>query len=574
MSIEIHYLQESNILIFLLQVLLLLGFSRIFGEVLRRFHQPSFPAEILVGIILGPTILGNYFPQIHTVLFPSDIVQQSMLETVSWLGVFFLLLQTGLEIDFSSAWRQRGDALKIAIIDIIIPMCLSFVLSYIFADQFVPNVTQKVGFAFFMAITMTISALPVAARALQDLKLLKTEMGFLIMSALSVNDIIGWLIFTLVLGFFTQARIDIVHILSIVFFTLGFAIICMAWGRHFANFMISYFKKAKMPEPGSSLTFICVLGLFCGTLTQLIGIHALFGFFLAGIMAGEAKALSERTRQIISQIVFSIFIPLFFANIGLRVNFFDGFDIRIVAFVSIIGIIGRFSGAWLGARLTKTHPENWLPIAIAHTPGGAMEIVIALLALEKGLINQSVFIAIIIGAILSTLIYGPWLAWAIRRRKKISILEFFTKNLVTPDLKAETRNQAIQELCGYIGEDDSTDTQEIIDLVLAREEKMGTAFEDMIAVPHARIPSLKRPIIAFGRSMTGLDWNSPDGKPTHFIYLILVPEHMPDIHVQILQNIATAMSLEEATADLIHAEDRQDLWEVIRKIFTNYHLKQ
>lgn len=570
---EFHYLQEHHILIFLLQIFILLGLSRVLGEIFRRFHQPPFPAEILVGILLGPTILGQYFPQIQSFLFPPDIVQQTMLETVSWFGVFFLLLQTGLEIDFSSAWRQRGDALKIAIIDVIVPMLIAFFPCFLLADAYLVNPEQKLGFALFIATAMTISDLPIAARALQDLKLLKTEMGFLIMSALSVNDIIGWLIFTLVLGFFTQDNLNLSSIFIILSSTIGFSVIAMTWGRNFANFMINYFKRAKMPEPGSSLTFIFLLGLCGGAFTQWVGIHALFGFFIAGIMAGEARALSEKTRQIISQIVFSIFVPLFFSNIGLRINFIENFDLLILTFIIVIGILGRFIGAWLGCKLTKTRKENHLPIAIAHTPGGAMGIVVGLLAIENGLITQKVFIAIVVGAILSSIIYGPWLTWAIRRRKKISILEFFSRRLVLANIKANTRNDAIRELCELAAEEDTIDSQDIVDRVLSREERMGTALEDMVAVPHARIPTLRRPIIAFGRSPSGLDWNSPDGLPTHFIFLILVPEHMPDIHVQILQTLAKAMTPQKMAMGLMHATDRQALWEILEQSLTDYHLK-
>jgi len=178
------YLQESHILTFLLQILLLLGLSRALGEVFRRCHQPAFPAEILVGIFLGPTILGRYFPGVETFLFPSDAIQHAMLETVSWLGVFFLLLQTGLEIDFSKAWRQKSDALKIALTGIAVPFLLAFFSCLFLAGAYVDQSQSRLGFALFIATAMTISGMPTAARALHDLKLLKTNMGFLIMSAL------------------------------------------------------------------------------------------------------------------------------------------------------------------------------------------------------------------------------------------------------------------------------------------------------------------------------------------------------------------------------------------------------
>ncbi len=110
-----HLINEQNIFLFLVQLFILLGLARGLGELFRRWKQPALTAEILVGIVLGPSILGRFFPSVHGVIFPPDPVQQNMIETVGWLGVLFLLLETGLEVDFSSAWRQRGDALKIAL---------------------------------------------------------------------------------------------------------------------------------------------------------------------------------------------------------------------------------------------------------------------------------------------------------------------------------------------------------------------------------------------------------------------------------------------------------------------------
>ncbi len=258
-----------------------------------------------------------------------------------------------------------------------------------------------------MATVMTISAMPVAARALHDLNISKTDMGFLIMSALSVNDIIGWLLFTMVLGFFTQSDLELTKTLVIFGATAGFTVLCLTVGRWFANAAISQIRRREMPEPATSLTFISLLGVLCGAITQRIGIHALFGFFIAGVMAGQARALSERTRQVISQMVYALFVPIFFAGIGLRIDFLTHFDPFLVVFIMVIGIGGRFLGAWLGVSLTQLPRDDRMPISVAHTPGGAMEVVIGLLALQFGLITQPVFVAIVFGAVFSSIILGP-----------------------------------------------------------------------------------------------------------------------------------------------------------------------
>ncbi len=178
-----HLLSEHNILIFLVQVFLLLGISRVMGELFRLWKQPAITAEILTGVLLGPTIFGRFIPSLYRSVFPADAVQQYMLETVAWFGLLFFLLESGLKMDFSSAWRHRGKALVIAITDIVVPMALGFFLSYLIPDRYLIDPHKRLMFSFFMATVLTISAMPITIRTLADLNLVKTDLGFLIMSA-------------------------------------------------------------------------------------------------------------------------------------------------------------------------------------------------------------------------------------------------------------------------------------------------------------------------------------------------------------------------------------------------------
>ncbi len=317
-----HYLAEHHIFVFLLQVLVLLGCARGLGEFLRRWKQPALMGELLVGVVLGPTILGRFLPGAHQALFPPDAIQQAMLETAAWIGVLFLLLEVGLEIDFSIAWRQRGNAVVIALSDIVVPMIVAFLAVVFLPARYMVDPDQRIVFALFMATVMTISAMPVAARVLQDLNLLKAELGFLVMSALTVNDIIGWALFTILLGVFTQQATSFGAIGFVMAVTIGFTALAFTVGRRMSTRLFDAVKARDMPEPATSLTITVLLGLACGAFTQWIGIHALFGFFIAGVVAGEARGLSEKTRGVISQMVHSLFVPLFFANIGLKIDFF------------------------------------------------------------------------------------------------------------------------------------------------------------------------------------------------------------------------------------------------------------
>jgi Kef-type K+ transport system membrane component KefB/mannitol/fructose-specific phosphotransferase system IIA component (Ntr-type) len=564
-----YYFTEENIFIFLIQVFLLLGSARILGEVFRKCKQPALTAEIIVGIALGPTILGRFLPNLYQAIFPANSTQQNMLETVAWLGLLFFLLETGLKMDFSSAWRHRGKALVIALTDIVFPMTIAFTASMFLPSTYLVDPEQRIFFALFMAVVMTISAMPITIRALSDLDLSKTDLGFLIMSALSVNEII----FTFILRLFIPMNLGLGGIAASLLAIIGFIIVCLTIGRKFTDFIIAKIRKYDLPEPGSSLTYICLLGMFCGAVFQKLGIHALIGFFIAGIMAGEAKALPERTRQVISQMVYAMFIPLFFTGIGLKMDFFRSFDIVLVLFVSVIGILGKFIGAWFGAKFAKVSNEDILPVAIAHIPGGSMEIVIGILALHYRLINEPVFVAIVFGAVVSSSLLGPWLKYAVNRRKEIKILEYFSRSNVIFNLHATDTNNAIRELSAVVSEQHAMPNLDTLYYAVSQREKsMGTAVEKGLVLPHARIQALIKPVVAFGRSEIGIDWDSPDGNPSHFIFLILTPKDNDWAQVQILRIIAKTIDREELRKSILKANDPKALWDILEEAFTDHHI--
>ena len=152
--------------------------ARGFGEVLRHWGHPPVIGEILVGLLLGPTLLGRLFPELYQTLFPPDPIQYTMLETVSWFGVLLLLLETGLEIDVSAAWQQRASALRIGIIGVIVPLGVGFLLSLLLPDAYLAMPDQRVTFALFLGTTMAISAMVIIARVLHDLDLVKSDLGY------------------------------------------------------------------------------------------------------------------------------------------------------------------------------------------------------------------------------------------------------------------------------------------------------------------------------------------------------------------------------------------------------------
>ena len=550
-----HYLDESMILVFLVQVVLLLSFSRAAGLLLRRIGQPAISGEILVGILLGPTLFGRLLPGLHAQVFPPDAMQQNMLETVAWLGILFFLLDAGLDTNLTAALRQRRDALTITLADLILPMVIAFIPVWFLPQSYIGPGGSRLLFTLFIATIMTISALPVTARILQDLGIYRSDASLLTMCALTINDIAGWLVFAVILGFATGGHMSLVRIPLILAATAAFTLFCFTVGRSMTDRALRGINRHQLPQPGTSLTLIFILGMVGGAVTLAIGIHALFGFFIAGIMAGESRHLSEKTRQTISQLVRALLVPLFFASIGLKIDFLKELDLPLTALMLGIGIAGRFAGAWVGVSLTSHPKTNRHLIAAAHTPGGEMQIVIGILAVEYAVISPPVFVSIVLGAVLSSVLVGPWMKIALKRGRQSSPAAALDASSMLPSLAAGSRDEAIRALCARAGA--GLDPEALAAAVLRREELMGTALGYGVAVPHARMAEIATARLGFARAPAGIEWNAPDGLPVRFIFLLLTPAGEDESQLHLLRSIAKTMRCSENRDRLLAAPDSE-----------------
>lgn len=233
--------------------------------------------------------------------------------------------------------------------------------------------------------------------------------------------------------------------------------------------------------------------------------------------------------------------------------------------MTVVSIVGKFVGARLGTLGTTLSRDDRLSIGIAFTPGGITEIILAKVALENKIFTEPVFVAIVVSAIASVLFVGPVLLWSIQRRKEIRILEFFLRRAVIPNLRATTRDEAIQELCATVADHNSTlDRETLTAAVRAREDLMGTGVGNGVAIPHARLVTLPKPVLTFGRSVHGVEWDAPDGLPAHFIFLLLTPVVDEGLQLQSLAALARGLSNESARAQLTQANTSQEVWQALQ----------
>lgn len=411
----VHYLDESHILLFLVQVLVLLGSARTLGALCEEFKVPALAGEILAGVALGPTLFGRVAPELQSWLFPAEHTQSTMLETGSWLGVFFLLLSSGFHVDVAQALKSGRAAFSIGIVGVLVPIAIGLPVFWFFDAELRGASATQLTFALFIAVAGSITAISVVARAMGDLGLSKTKEGALALSACAINDVFGWFLFTIVMSLVSAHAVSVGELAWTSLGIVGFVVITVGVGAKLLTIAVRRVERTSLAQPAATQTLVVSAGLLCGAVTQWLGIHAILGFFLAGTMAGSSKAVTEELRGSLSDTLHAIFVPLFFATLGLKIDFLSGIQLLPTLLFCAVAVGGKFIGAWIGSRIGKLDAPTSTLMGIIFTPGGAMEIVVATLALELQLIGQTVFVAIVFAALLSSIIAGPLMGWQARK---------------------------------------------------------------------------------------------------------------------------------------------------------------
>jgi len=554
---------EAQLLLFLTQVLIVLAAARILGEVFRAFDQPPLAGEILAGLLLGKTVFGQIAPGAFEALFPEDPTQLALFDVTAQIGILFLLLVIGLEVDVASAWRLRKQSFSVAVAGVLIPLALGTGVAWLAYDGWSDGSVPRLAFSLFVGAAISITAITVVARLMFDLKIVKSDLGLLLLSAMAINELLGWLVLAIVLGMVgaaDQGGASPIQLLMIVGGTVLAVGLATTFGRTGTTRLLNWFDTQGLPNPSTPLSFVVCLGLFCGVAMHAIGVHPIFGFLIAGVMAGDHRALSEHSRSVVSQMVESIFVPLFFAGICLHVDFAARFDPVQVAVVTALSVFGKFFGAWVGTLGVRMPAFDRLPTAIAHMPGGSMGVLLAVVGRQAGVIDEQLFVAIVFASIASSLVVGPLFSWSLKRREALNILGLFSREGLIPALAARERFEAIEELVRRACVAEPGLPEPVLQAAArAREETMATGIGGGIAVPHARLDEIDRPLVLLGVSKEGIAWDAVDDQPVHLVFLILTPRDDADTQLEILGTLARGAS-RPASRALLECSDPAQMW--------------
>ena len=410
-------LDHIEIVNLLMQLSIMILAARLFGELARRFHQPMVVGEIIAGVILGPSILGMINPELYNSLFPLVGDNSIVLEGIISVSVVLLLFIAGMEVELDLVWQQGKKALYTSMFALFVPLIVGFLVSFLSPSLFLlEEGDDRLVFSLFIGTTLAITALPVIARVLMDLNIFKTKMGMIIIASAMIIDILGWIIFTVILSMMGEDPGSLT-IGQTIMITLLFTISMLTIGRSLINRMLPWINRT-FAWPGGLLSVAMVLCFLAAAFTEYIGIHAIFGAFIIGVALGDSEHMSERAKEIVHQFINNIFGPLFFVSIGLYVNFVTSFNFTIVLALIVLALLTKLFGAYIGARLGGLKRHQSLAVGFGMNTHGTLEVILGAIALNNGLINEEIFVAIVVMVIVSILISAPLMKYSLNLKKK------------------------------------------------------------------------------------------------------------------------------------------------------------
>ncbi len=398
-------LNSAEILNFLIIVSIILISARFLGEVCRKFKQPMVVGEILAGIIIGPSLLGSAFPDLFKQIFINEPRAYGAFDGLANVGVILLMFVAGIEVDLKQIRKQGKQAASISLLGLLFPFALGFFCIWFFHDYiFAVPATDRLIPAMFFGTALSITALSVIVKVLMDLNIIRTKVGGLVLTAAMIDDFLGWILFSIIIQMMNAKGGDASF--TSILFVFGFVLFMLTIGKWLINRILKFSSKYLTPPSGIITVGICLC--FLGAVfTEYLGIRGIFGAFLVGVAVGDSKYFTDTIQHIMQQFIVNIIAPLFFASVGLRVNFVTNFDLSVVLIIFGIACVAKIVGAGLGSRISGLNKNESLAIAFGMNARGSQEIVLGMLALQAKIIDEQIFVGLVVMTMATILIAGP-----------------------------------------------------------------------------------------------------------------------------------------------------------------------
>jgi len=403
-----------------LQLFVVIALAQFASRGFRRIGQPAVVGEIIVGILLGPSLLGLLAPQTFAFLFPADSL--GTLRLLSQVGVCLFMFCVGMELDVKQVRRNSYVAFAVSHVSIAFPYLLGALLAYFLFSEFAGVGTTFTAFALFMGISMSITAFPVLARILQDRGISRTFVGATALTCAAVDDATAWTILAFVVAI--ASATSLMSFSLNVMLILVFIVVMMFGVRRVLPRLLGQDRMNQDAPSHGTLAIVVCLVMGASLSTEVIGIHALFGAFLAGAMMPDVPGFRDRIGQRIGAFGSVLLLPLFFVFTGLRTQIglledLEGWSICLL--ITAIATLGKLGGGAAAARFTGMNWRESLQLGALMNSRGLMELIALNIGYDLGILSPRIFTMLVIMAVLTTTMTGPLLT--IFSRQKYAIAE-------------------------------------------------------------------------------------------------------------------------------------------------------
>lgn len=389
----------------LIQIVTIILVARLFGWICMKMKQPSVIGEMIAGIALGPSLLGLYFPEFSAFLFPKESLGN--LQFLSQIGLIFFMYIVGMELDLSVLRKKAHDAVVISHASIIIPFALGIGLSYFIYKEFAPDGVQFSSFALFIAIAMSITAFPVLARIVQERNLQKTKLGTIVITCAAADDITAWCILAAVIAIVKAG--SFASSIYVIIMAIAYVFLMIKVVRPFLK-RIADLQTGKGIMSKSVVAIFFLILIISAYATEVIGIHALFGAFMAGAIMPENTKFRNIFIEKVEDVALVVLLPLFFVFTGLRTEIGllnHGHLWMTAGLIILVAVIGKFIGSALTAKFLRIGWKDSLTIGALMNTRGLMELIVLNIGYDLGVLSPEIFAMMVIMALFTTFMTGP-----------------------------------------------------------------------------------------------------------------------------------------------------------------------
>ena len=381
--------------------------TRLMGTLFRKFHQPPVIGEVVGGIMLGPSLLGMFAPHVQGMLVPAEAVP--VLNMMAQIGVLLYMFLVGVELDLEGLRGRAMTTIAISNAGIFVPFALGAALAWIIFDSYAPENVTLTAFALFMGVSMAITAFPVLARILGDRHLQRTPMGILSLTCAAIGDVTAWCLLAFVVSV-TQNKPG--GAVTTTLLTAAYIALMLTLGRTLMTRVVNRLDGTERIGE-HALTLVLLAVLLSSIATEYIGVHAIFGAFLVGVIVPHESAVAEHVRIRIEDLVRVSLLPAFFAVTGLRTQIGllqTGAEWMVCFVIIIVAIAGKFGGVAAVARITGLNWRDSAILGVLMNTRGLVELIVLSIGLDLGVITPRLFAMLVIMALVTTMMTSPLLS--------------------------------------------------------------------------------------------------------------------------------------------------------------------